>query len=105
MLSCSLVETPLASVVGVVLGGIAILGMTIGGLWIWTKIRRTRILTGGTECSEPELSTTSAGLVSPFHRERIYEIHGGIKDTSELPAPGRYELTGDDGAREMQTLD
>ena len=105
MLSCSLVETPLASVVGVVLGGIAILGMIIGGLWIWTKIRRTRALNGGTKCSEPELSTISAGLFSPFHRERIYEMQSGVKGTSELPAPGPYELTGDDGAREMQTLD
>lgn len=105
MLSCSLGKTSLASVVGVVLGGIAVLGMTIGGLWIGTKIRRTKTRNRGTECPKHGLSKTNGGLFSPFRRDRIHEIHSSGKGPPELPAPGRYELTGDDGACEMPTLD
>ena len=94
----------LLSMVGAVLGGIAFLGMAIGVLWIWSKSRRTTKQTGDPEWSKPELPAT-AGLSSPFPRERIHEIHGDIKSLPELPAPVRYELTGDDGAREMPTLD
>ena len=104
MLSSSRGITPLLSVVGAILGGIAFLGMAIGGLWIWKKNRRTTKQTGDPECSKPQLPA-NAGLSSPLHRERIHEIHGSSKDSNELPAPGRYELTGDDGAREMPTLD
>ena len=104
MLSSSSGKISLLTMVGALLGGIAFLGMAIGGLWIWSKSRRTTKQTGGPEWSKPELPS-NAELSSPFPRERIHEIHGGIKSTPELPASGRYELTGDDGAREMPTLD
>ena len=54
MLSSSRGQTPPASVIGVVLGGIALLGIVIGGLWLWTKFRRTQTYTGGTGCCKPE---------------------------------------------------
>ena len=92
------------SVVGAVLGGIAFLGMAIGGLWIWINKCRTKNQTGGTEWSKPELSIANTGHSSPLLRGRIHETHGSIKGTPELSAPGRYELTGDDDAREIPTL-
>ena len=105
MLSSNRGETLLVSVVGAVLGGTAFLGMAIGGLWIWNRNFRSRKHTGGPEWSKAELSMANAGLSSPSHRERIYGIHGGINGTPEPPASGCYELTGDDGASEMPTLD
>ena len=103
-LSSSRGKTPLVSLIGAILGGTAFLGMAIGGVWIWNKNFRTTSQTGGPEWSKPELSA-NAGLSLPLHRDRIYEIRGGIKDAPQLPAPARYELTGDDGAREMPTSD
>ena len=89
---------------GAVFGGIAFLGMFVGGLWIWIRKSRSKNQTGATEWSKPELPA-NADLSSPLHRDCIHEIHGAIKGTPELPAPNRYELAGDDGAREMPALD
>lgn len=100
-------ETPLINIFGAVRGGIAVLRMAvaIGGLWIWIKKRRTTNPIRGTERSEPELSIANAGSSSPLHYERLHDIHGCNKGANELPASGRYELLGNDGAREMPTLD
>ena len=89
--------------IGVVLGGIALLGMVIGGLWIWTKFRRAKTQNGGTGCSNYELSTANTGLSSLLHGKRIHEIDGGIESIPELSAPGHYELRGDEHAHEMPT--